>query len=1059
MAGTASSEGTEAVTASSESTEAAIALSGSTAAAAASSESQDGPVGLKQSTQFSGLKSRDRPVGLEQSTQFSSGIVTGPTRSELILQVEQAEVDTDAIVWGHEQPIPPSNFADDPLEDRENPYIFKEKTTPLDLDLGRAVDVGMQLDEDAKSKVKEALLAYMDVFAFNGELGDCNCFPHSIRTGDSKPISSPPYARSRTEREAVNQQVQDWLAKGVIRPSRSPWASRVVTVLKKDNTRRCCIDYRGLNSVTVRDVYPLPTKEEIFENMNGMCFFSTLDLNQGYLQIRMDAADVPKTAFIVQGGLFEFLRMPFGLTNAPATFQRAMNDILAGLLWTACLVYLDDIIIFGRTLNEMTSNLEKVLQRLREAQLTIKPSKCAFAVDKVKFLGHILSGDGLQMDPEKVKSIVDTGVPTDLAAVRSFVGLASFYRQFVKDFSLIAEPLTRLTRKNIRFEWTAEQQQAYERLKGELVKEPIMCHHDPSRFIELRTDASDKGLGAVLLHEFEPVNEGGRPVMRVIAYASRQLKGYELNYGVTEKECLAIVWACEKFDMYLQGRKFRVVTDHLALTWLNSKKDLQGRLMRWANKLQPYYFEVIYKSGKQHLDADFLSRYPVQTEKVIDVNWIRYGRRGTTNLRDADFPEAEDEHTEYIPLVDLDKIKEAQASDTKCREVTEHLDRYSGKFDLEDGLLIYVDRHDTRAESVAKPVIPDSVLHDVLYGLHDDPLSSHCGFRKTLWKFQQRFFAFKSHTKIKHYVHSCMNCQTKKDQWTRKLGLMHPLTPTTRPFQRVGIDTLGPFRKSFNGNQKIIVATDYHSRYAIVLPVRKENSEVIASMIIHEIILKYGAPSIILTDRGKSFQTDLIKQVYAEFGVNHVTSTAYHPQTNGLVERFNKTLSTMLSMYVRRDHRDWDKYLAHAVFAYNTTVQDSTGYSPFYLMHGYEAKMPLDATDPNPEQSLSDHFERLQEARERAVEATLKTQQVQKQQYDRGRRVVLYQAGEKVWLYRPRGHIGQTTKLRHPYEGPYEILRVLDRSNYELNITGPRPRLEIVHVSRLKKYVQRRSLS
>ena len=1080
--------------------------------------------------------------------------------------------------WGEELVLPDGNFADDPLEDRENPYIYKEKTRGMQM-TGGVVDIGLELTENEENELKATLARHRGILAFEGQLGDCAIIEHSICTGDAKPINVAPFARARREREAVDAQISDWLNKGLIRESSSPWAARIVTVRKKDNTIRCCVDYRALNSVTQRNVYPLPTREDILSSLEGKGYFSSLDLNQGYMQIRVREEDIPKTAFVVQSGFYEFTRMPFGLTNAPATFQYVMDKVLAGLKWKACLVYLDDIIVFGRDLEEHHNNLVQVFERIKAANLTLKPSKCAFAVSELKFLGHILSKDGVRMDPDKVRCIEEAPQPTNIHEIRSFIGLASYYRNFVKDFAKISEPLTRLTRNDVPFEWTSQQEEAFQEIKRRLTSEPTMCHFNHNIPVELRTDASGYGLGAVLLHLF-PNGE-----KKVISYASRLLTQHEKNYGITEKECLAIVWAVEKFRIYLQGIKFRVVTDHLALTWLQSKKELTGRLMRWANKLQPYHFEVFYKSGKHHQDADFLSRYPLQLnsvdlrdanqasrrkelmdailaaqrtdpdvaklrteldrhpnfglegETLVRLNksetptrarilvpdvvlplvrqfcaedailghpgfkkllalfnqsfytpnahrkfkvlrmtgggaaskasgpyggqdsvgapnaaaatilFTRCGRRGTYRPALANEPTEETADNWTPPTVSLRRLRKAQLEDTEC------IQRKGGgqpQFETRHGLLVL--------KEGGRIVVPLAMLPAVLYALHDDATGGHCGFRKTLARFNQRYYIRNATGRIKDYVRSCHLCQRRKQPWTRRYGLLQPIAPARTPFERVGIDTLGPFRRSRAGNEKVIVITDYMTRFALARAVPRENDAELADTLIQSVFLRFGAPQEILSDRGKSFRTQFIRRIYDEFKVRHLTSTAYHPQTIGLVERLNRTLSVMLSMYVNQYHQDWDEWLPYVVFAYNSTRQNSTGYTPYYLLHGFEPRLPSDITDPNDDTSVAEHFERLHHAREAAIQATLRAQEGQKKQYDRNRYEQEFREGDLVWVHRQRGYIGQTTKLRHPYEGPWKILKKFSDLNYlvqDMSGNTQQSKTDTVHVSRLKPYFAR----
>ena len=932
----------------------------------------------------------------------------------------------------------------DEHEERTNQYVFSEKLKPLELSRG-TVQIGNQMTEGEVSQLHTLLEEFVDVFAFNGELGDCNLMAHEINTGDAKPIHSAPYRQSHKVREAVQKQIGEWLEAGVIRPSRSPWSSPVVIVPKKDKTMRMCIDLRGVNKVTQRDVYPLPCVEDAFASLNGTMFFSSLDLNQGYMQIRMAPESIPKTAFITQDGLYEFTRMPFGLTNAPATFQRCMDVILSGLKWNQCLVYLDDIIVFGRTLSEHNENLVNVLVRIRDANLTIKPSKCAFGVEELRFLGHIVSSSGIRMDPDKISAIEDLSAPTNVTEVRSFVGAASYYRRFVEGFSKIAEPLTELTRDNVEFNWGKDQQSAFDEIKQRLTTQPILCHYNPSLPLELRTDACGYGLGAILLHVF---NDGTK---HVITYASRLMNKAEKNYSISEQECLAIVWAIDKFKIYLQNVRFKVVTDHLALTWLNTKKNLAGRLMRWALALQQYDFEIEYRSGRTHKDVDHLSRFPCQRIAVIR-------HRGTykKHYLSDDQPEEElqdgNDDDDTTPKLTRTELIEAQSRDPF---ITQMIQDKNPNFEYDNGIMTFTgDDH-----RMSRIVIPQELLSKVLYCLHDDPLSGHCGYRKTLWKFNQRYYCKNVRKAVKKYTLTCHYCQTRKSPWTKRTGMLKPIPSAKRPFERIGIDTLGPFRRSTQGNEKVIVITDYLTKWAITRAVARENETTIAKVLIEDVFLVHGVPDVIITDRGKSFNTQLLKEIYTEFNVKHVTSTPYHPQTNGLTERFNKTLAIMMSMYVSHNHKDWDDYLPYVTFAYNSVVQDSTRYAPFYLLYGVNARMPADLIDPNQNQNPADRLERLHRARELAIEANSIAQERQKTQYDQGRYNQEFDVGDLVLVHRPRGYTGQTTKLRHPYEGPFKVLKKYSDLVYlveEVNTARNRKvKTELVHVTRMKRYHKR----
>jgi len=394
------------------------------------------------------------------------------------------------------------------------------------------------------------------------------------------------------------------LKAGVIEEGNGAWGFPVVLVRKKDGEVRFCVDYRALNKITKKDVYPLPRIDETLEALGGAVLFTTLDLRAGYWQIRMAAADRDKTAFTTKRGLYRFVRMPFGLMNAPSTFQRLMNGVLRGLTWVTCLVYLDDIVVFTRGgIERHIVELASVLERLSAAGLTIKMKKCVFATQSMEYLGHELSYEGVRPVDRLIAAVREFPRPKDPVQVKRFVHLAGYYRKFIAAFGSIMAPLTKLLRKKVDWEWTEAQEFAFARMKEILTTKPLLSYPDFRLPFRLVTDASKVGLGACLMQEAGP---GWKPV----AYASKGNSSAEANYSITELECLAVVWAVKLFRPYLYGRAFTIVTDHAALRWLMTRPSPAGRLHRWSLTLQEYEFEIVYRPGNTNVVADALSRAP-----------------------------------------------------------------------------------------------------------------------------------------------------------------------------------------------------------------------------------------------------------------------------------------------------------------------------------------------------------------------------------------------------------------------------------------------------------------
>lgn len=429
-----------------------------------------------------------------------------------------------------------------------------------------------------------------------------------IDTGDTQPVNTPPYKTGPAQRAVVEEHINAMLKDNICQPSNSPWASPIVIVPKPGGKTRFCIDFRKLNKITKKDVYPLPRIDTLLDCFVGKCFFTIMDMLCGYWNVRMHDNSRQKTAFASHMGLFEFIVMPFGLTNAPAKFQRMMDCVLAGLKWIHCLVYIDDVVIFSKTFDEHIASIRKVWQRFRQCKLVIAPKKTFLCCPKVKFLGHIVSADGVSTDPDKTKAIDKFPTPTCKKDVKSFLGITGYYRKFICHFAARSAPLTTLTSDKIPFVWTSVQQAAFDDLKQALTSPPILKHPNFDYPFLVDTDACSTGLGAILMQNIDN-NES------VISYASRKLNEAEAKWCVRELEALAIIWACQLFRPYLFGAKFVVRTDHSSLVWLHRSQ--QGRLARWSLALQEFDFDIVYRPGKGNPHADALSRNPLNDKLFL----------------------------------------------------------------------------------------------------------------------------------------------------------------------------------------------------------------------------------------------------------------------------------------------------------------------------------------------------------------------------------------------------------------------------------------------------------
>ena len=460
-----------------------------------------------------------------------------------------------------------------------------------------------------KHKLEQLLFEYADVFS--DEHGCVDVVTHKIDGGNNAPIKQRPRRLPYTYRDEAGKHIKEMLDKNVIQPSTSARASPVVLVRKKDGQLRFCVDYRKLNQISKCEAFPLPNISDLLDSLQDAKMFSTLDLHRAYWQIPMDHTDREKTAFTTQNGLYEFLHMPFGLESAPSTFQRMMEIVLSGLSFETCLCCLDDVIIFSRTFDEHCTRLQTVLLRLREHNLRMKLSKCTFGSRQVRYLGHLISEDGVKPDPTKIEAVQNLSTPNSIKSARHFVGLASYYRRFIKGFSTIAAPLTDLTKKNAHFEWSEACELAFKTLKALLCSAPVLSYPNLAQAFILQMDASDFGLGAISSQKDESGNE------KVVAYASRTLTDGERKFSATEKEALAVVFGTKQFRVYLLGRKFELITDHNALRWLKSMEP-KGIIARWFMDLQEFEFSITHKSGRLHTNVDALSRLPRTDEPATN---------------------------------------------------------------------------------------------------------------------------------------------------------------------------------------------------------------------------------------------------------------------------------------------------------------------------------------------------------------------------------------------------------------------------------------------------------
>ena len=1011
-------------------------------------------------------------------------------------------------------------------------YLFllmpvKDDTTDLvlaalDVHTGRVDVKGLVPESEMQSLLAEA--QRLGVFTEPAQpKPSSTVHPVTLEPGHKPPYQRP-YRLSPAELAEARKQIQEYLQKGLIEPAASPYGAPILFVQKKtknpDGTPelRMCVDYRALNKITIKDKFPLPRIEDLLDRIRGSTVFSTMDLCGGFHQAAIPPEDRHKTAFVTSFGQYQFKVLCFGLSNAPSTFQRMMDSVFADMIAEGWLViYIDDLLVHSKTPAEHVQQLRRVFQRLHEHGLYLKLKKCVWNRPQVKFLGHLAGRDGVSPDPDKVATVRDWPVPTCLKDLQGFLGLANYFRKFIKGYSTIAGPLTTLcgTEASEAYDWHhwgKTELTALQALKDALTSAPVLAVPDPDKPYVVRTDASLLGTGGVLM-------QGDR----VIAYCSKKFSKAEVNYTTTDQEMLGVIHALQEWRCHLEGAQHQVlvVTDHQPLTYFFDKTTLSRRQARWKEFLSRFNLKFQYEAGKNNV-ADPVSRNPALAGPPADdsdesdsddvlapvagVQWMLLLSRQQARAaglpvagtrRSARILEQREASTSAAPGSPLpDGEEEAHPPPSKRRR------RDSGPKQPAAGRISEAPpdeveppappvghellqalqagyKHDDRFKSPRftqflehreglwfsenRVIVPNykPAKHLILHECHNVPMAGHPGVARTLHRVTRNFYWPSVRADVEEHVRSCDSCQRNKHSTQRKAGELQPLSVPERRWADLSMDLIVKLPETVTGFDSILVVVCRLSKMTHLIPCCESMSaKSFAKLFVSNIVRLHGLPTSITSDRGTHWNNEFWAHVCALLGITRKLSSAYHPQTNGQVERMNQVIEATLRAYIAPDQRDWDEHLPMVEFSINDSWQDSIRNTPFFLNHGQHPLTPVQLMMGAPDRvphAQSFVEVNIEKALTRAKECIRAAQQRMVSRADEKRRAVEYREGDLVLLstanLSKKKAGGGTKKLRPRWLGPFPVIRMVGRVSAELQLPPTWTRVHnVFHVSLLKHY-------
>ena len=857
---------------------------------------------------------------------------------------------------------------------------------------------------------------------------DCDI---NFKEGAELPTPAKIYPLSPIESIAVKAFIDQELADGKIRPSKSEIASPCFFVKKKYGSLRLVTDFRKINEITIPNRFPIPLQIELIDKVKGKKLFSKLDLRWGYNNIRIKEGHEWKTSFRTKYGVYEYLVMPFGLKNAPGIFQEFMNWIFRDLLDIYVVVYLDDILIFSDNEEDHTRHVEEVLKRLMENNLFAKLTKCEFAKTEVGFLGLIISTEGISMEKEKIKAIQEWAQPTTVKQLQAFLGFVNFYRRFIKDFSLIARILHELTQKGVAYNWTTDCEAAFQKIKEAVSQDPVLIHPNPDKPFTLETDASGVAIGSILSQRH---SDG---YLHPVAYMSKSYNDAQRNYDTANKELLAIVESLKHWRMYLEGttEAVEVYTDHKNLERWKEAETFNRRHARWHTELASYNFNIHYRPGKMSTKPDALSRRhdhnDIPNPKQVMIAAERFiGFKADTQLDIITaIQEGQQEDESLQTLIYSTKEKENLPPTVK---------KQFNKYQWEENLLWYEGRI----------VVPDDkdIKLRLLEMHHDNPVAGHQGQARTLELLSRRYYWPGMKSQVNRFVESCEICQRSKGH--KHAVPNKSLSIPDKPWEDIAYDFIVKLPES-QGYDSILVVIDRFSRQAHFIPCQEStNAEGVADLFIQEVWRLHGLPKTTVSDRGVTFNSQFLRSLYKKLEIEPRFSTAYHPETDGITERTNQWLEGFLRSFCNYSQDDWVKWLPIAEFCHNNQVNTATGKTAFETIYGRHPKWnisDLEIESP-PAKAMSDTMQEIWDEVKASMEFHRSKEKEPQNQF---------KEGDKVWLVTTNIRTRRPMKkLDSKKAGPFLIKKKISSHAYQLELPKTMKIHDVFHMNLLLPFTE-----